>query len=317
MDRPLGSEGDYHRVMGDVLIGTASWTDKSLLGSGWYPKGADSAEERLRFYASQFPLVEVDSTYYFPPSEKNSELWAERTPPDFTFNIKMFSLLTQHPTKPEALYKDMDKPDKKQIYLKDLEPSAVDEVWDRFLSALEPLRKAGKLGALLAQFPPWFTIGRKNRDYVLEVAKRAAPIPIAVEFRNKTWMSPDNQEETLGFLEGHDLPYVAVDMPQGFVSSIPPVTAVTSDLAVVRFHGRNAADWESGSVQKRFKYRYSEDELNEWVPKIQRMAGEAKTTHILMNNCYQDYAQQNARELVDLLASADAGVALPRDTEPT
>ena len=288
-------------AMGDILIGTASWTDKSLLGSGWYPKGADSAEERLRFYASQFPLVEVDSTYYFPPSEKNSELWAERTPPDFTFNIKMFSLLTQHPTKPEALYKDMDKPDKKQIYLKDLEPSAIDEVWDRFLGALEPLRKAGKLGALLAQFPPWFTIGRKNRDYVLEVAKRAAPIPIAVEFRNKTWMSPENQEETLSFLEGHDLPYVAVDMPQGFVSSIPPVTAVTSDLAVVRFHGRNAADWESGSVQKRFKYLYSKDELEEWVPKIERVAGEAKSTHILMNNCYRDYAQENARELAALL----------------
>ena len=288
-------------VMGDILIGTASWTDKSLLGSGWYPKGADSAEERLRFYASRFPLVEVDSTYYFPPSEKNSELWAERTPPDFTFNIKMFSLLTLHPTKPEALYKDMDKPDKKQIYLKDLEPSAIDEVWDRFLSALEPLRKAGKLGALLAQFPPWFTIGRKNRDYILEVAKRAAPIPIAVEFRNKTWMSPENQEETLSFLEGHDLPYVAVDMPQGFVSSIPPVTAVTSDLAVVRFHGRNAADWESGSVQKRFKYLYSKEELEEWVPKIERVAGEAKSTHILMNNCYQDYAQRNAKELAELL----------------
>jgi uncharacterized protein YecE (DUF72 family) len=287
--------------MGDILIGTASWTDKSLLGSGWYPKGADSAEERLRFYASQFPLVEVDSTYYFPPSEKNSELWAERTPPDFTFNIKMFSLLTQHPTKPEALYKDMDKPDKNQIYLKDLEPSAIDEVWDRFLSALEPLRKAGKLGALLAQFPPWFTIGRKNRDYILEVAKRAAPIPIAVEFRNKTWMSPDNQAETLSFLEGHDLPYVAVDMPQGFVSSIPPVTAVTSDLAVVRFHGHNDAEWESGSVQKRFKYLYSKDELEGWVPKIERMAGEAKSTHILMNNCFRDYAQRNARELADLL----------------
>jgi uncharacterized protein YecE (DUF72 family) len=287
--------------MGDILIGTASWTDKSLLASGWYPKGADSAEERLRFYASRFPLVEVDSTYYFPPSEKNSELWAERTPPDFTFNIKMFSLLTQHPTKPEALYKDMDKPDKKQIYLKDLEPAAVDEVWDRFLSALEPLRRSGKLGALLAQFPPWFTIGRRNKDYILEVAKRAAPIPIAVEFRNKTWMSPDDQAETLSFLEGHDLPYVAVDMPQGFVSSIPPVTAVTSDLAVIRFHGRNAEEWESGSVQKRFKYLYSKDELKEWVPKIERVSGEAKSTHILMNNCYRDYAQRNARELAELL----------------
>ena len=291
--------------MGDILIGTASWTDKSLLASGWYPKGADSAEERLRFYASRFPLVEVDSTYYFPPSEKNSELWAERTPPDFTFNIKMFSLLTQHPTKPEALYKDLDKPDKKQIYLKDLEPKVVDDVWDRFLSALEPLRAAGKLGALLAQFPPWFTIGKRNKDYVLEVAKRAAPIPIAVEFRNKTWMSPGNQEETLSFLEGHDLPYVAVDMPQGFVSSLPPVTAVTSDLAVIRFHGRNAKEWESGSVQRRFKYLYSDAELKEWVPKIEKVAAEAKSTHILMNNCYRDYAQQNARELADLLAVTD------------
>jgi len=288
--------------MGDLLIGTASWTDKSLLASGWYPQGASSAEERLRFYASHFPLVEVDSTYYFPPSEKNSELWAERTPENFTFNIKMFSLLTQHPTKREAIYKDIEVPgDKKNVYLDDLDQRAVDEVWDRFLSALEPLQKAGKLGALLCQFPPWFTIGKKNKSYILECAKRAAPIPICVEFRNKTWMSPDNQKETLEFLEGHDLPYVCVDMPQGFVSSLPPVTAATADLAVIRFHGRNAADWESGSVQKRFKYLYSKEELEEWVPKIQKVAEEAKTTHVLMNNCHRDYAQRNAKELADLL----------------
>lgn len=288
--------------MSELLIGTASWTDKSLLASGWYPKGADSAEERLRYYASQFPLVEVDSTYYFPPSEKNSELWATRTPEDFTFNIKMFSLLTQHPTKPEALYKDMERPEgKKSVYLSDLDAAAVDEVWARFLSALAPLQNAGKLGALLFQFPPWFTIGRKNKDYILECAKRAAPIPICVEFRNKTWMSPDNQHETLQFLEGHALPYVCVDMPQGFVSSIPPVAAATADLAVIRFHGRNAADWESGSVQKRFRYLYSETELKEWAPKIQNMVGEATQTHVLMNNCYADYAQRNARELGNLL----------------
>jgi len=299
--------------MGDLLIGTASWTDKSLLASGWYPQGASSAEERLRFYASHFPLVEVDSTYYFPPSEKNSELWAERTPENFTFNIKMFSLLTQHPTKREAIYKDIEVPgDKKNVYLDDLDQRAVDEVWDRFLSALEPLQKAGKLGALLCQFPPWFTIGKKNKSYILECAKRAAPIPICVEFRNKTWMSPDNQKETLEFLEGHDLPYVCVDMPQGFVSSLPPVTAATADLAVIRFHGRNAADWESGSVQKRFKYLYSKEELEEWVPKIQKVAEEAKTTHVLMNNCYRSYAQDNARELAGLLASANAPVVTPK-----
>lgn len=295
--------------MGEILIGTASWTDKSLLGSGWYPKGVDSAEERLRYYATHFPLVEVDSTYYFPPSEKNSELWTTRTPSNFTFNIKAFSLLTQHPTKAEALYKDLERPDKRSVYPKDLKPDVIDEVWDRFLSALEPLHKAGKLGVLLFQFPPWFTIARKNKDYILECVKRAAPMEIAVEFRNKTWMTEDNREEALDFLEGHGIPYVCVDMPQGFKSSIPPVVAATSDLAMIRFHGHNDAEWESGSVQKRFKYLYSKQELREWAPKVQELADNAKRTHVLMNNCYRDYAQQNANELAKLLKDQGAPVA--------
>ena len=299
--------------MGEILVGTASWTDKSLLGSGWYPKGVDSAEERLKFYATHFPLVEVDSTYYFPPSEKNSELWVERTPTDFTFNIKAFSLLTQHPTKPEALYKDMPKPEgKKNLYLDDLDTKVVDEVWDRFLSALVPLEKAGKLGVLLFQFPPWFTIAKKNKAYVLECAKRAAPMRICVEFRNKTWMEERNVEEALDFLEGHGLPYVCVDMPQGFKSSIPPVLAVTSDLAVVRFHGHNADEWESGSVQRRFAYLYSGKELKAWAPKIEKLASEAKETHVLMNNCHADFAQRNAKELADLLQDAGEDVVPPR-----
>jgi uncharacterized protein YecE (DUF72 family) len=293
--------------VGEILIGTASWTDPSLLKSGWYPSGAKSAEDRLRFYADHFPLVEVDSTYYFPPSEKNSELWAERTPKSFTFNIKAFSLLTQHPTKVDALYKDLDVPtDKKSVYPKDLDQKVIDEVWDRFLSALGPLQDVGKLGALLFQFPPWFHVGKANRDYILECARRSAPIPVCVEFRNKTWMSEENRAKTLEFLEGHGLPYVCVDMPQGFVSSIPPVVAATADLAVIRFHGHNDAEWESGSVQRRFKYLYSKKELSAWAPKIEKLASEAKTTHVLMNNCYQDYAQQNAKELAGLLAGQDA-----------
>ncbi|MDQ3915776.1 MAG: DUF72 domain-containing protein [Actinomycetota bacterium] len=293
--------------MGEVLVGTASWTDKSLLSSGWYPRGVTSAADRLRFYAERFPLVEVDSTYYFPPSEKNSELWAERTPAEFTFNVKAFSLLTQHPTKADALYKDLPRPEgKKNVYPDDLDPKTIDEVWDRFLSALEPLRAAGKLGALLFQFPPWFVIARKNKDYILECAKRAAPFQIAVELRHKSWMTDDNQKETLDFLEGHGLPYVCVDMPQGFKSSLPPVVAATADLAMVRFHGHNKEDWESGSVQKRFKYLYSEEELKAWAPKIEDLASEAKQTHVLMNNCYRSYAQRNARELAKLLTESDA-----------
>jgi uncharacterized protein YecE (DUF72 family) len=286
--------------VGRILIGTASWTDKSLVKSGWYPDKASSAEARLRFYSSQFPLVEVDSSYYFLPTEANAKLWAERTPADFTFNVKAFSLLTQHPTKARAL-KDFGAEGADNIYLSNLDAPVVDRVWDAFLTGLEPLRRASKLGLLLFQYPQWFPIGKANRAYVLECAKRAAPDRICVEFRNKTWMSENNRDRTLEFLEGHGIPYVCVDMPQGFVSSIPPVVAATADEAVVRFHGRNAKDWESGSVQRRFKYLYSPEELAEWAPRLAGLAAEAKTTHILMNNCYADYAQRNARELADLL----------------
>lgn len=286
--------------MGRILIGTASWTDKSLVKSGWYPDKASSAEARLRFYSSQFPLVEVDSSYYFLPTEANAKLWAGRTPADFTFNVKAFSLLTQHPTKARAL-KDFGTEGSDNIYLSNLDAPVVDRVWEAFLTGLEPLRRAGKLGLLLFQYPQWFPIGKANRAYVLECAKRAAPDRICVEFRNKTWMSENNRNRTLEFLEGHGIPYVCVDMPQGFVSSIPPVVAATADEAVVRFHGRNAKEWESGSVQRRFKYLYSPEELAEWAPRLAGLAAEAKTTHILMNNCYRDYAQRNARELAKLL----------------
>ena len=296
--------------MGRVLVGTASWADKSLVQSGWYPPQFNSAEGRLKFYSSQFPLVEVDATYYFLPSERNSQLWAERTPEGFTFNVKAFSLLTQHPAKPKAIPPELGvDADKKNVYMDDLPDGAIDKLWDMFSDALEPLRKADKLGLLLFQFPPWFHVGKKNRDYVLECARRAAPDRICVEFRNKTWMNEENRSRTLEFLEGHGLPYVCVDMPQGFTSSLPPVVAATADIGVVRFHGRNADEWESGSVQKRFRYDYPKKELSEWVPKIHELAEETKTTHVLMNNCYRDYAPKNGRELAGLLAAEGVEVA--------
>lgn len=287
--------------MGEIRVGTASWTDKTLLASGWYPEGAESAEERLRFYAEQFPLVEVDSTYYTPPNERNSELWAQRTPEGFVFNVKAFSLLTQHPTKVSALYKDL-RPDteKRNVYAKDLEPTVVDEVWERFLSALEPLHAVGKLGALLFQFPQWFPIGSRNRHYLLECKERAAPYRLCVEFRNRTWMSEENRDETLDFLRSYGVPYVVVDMPQGYPSSVPPVVAATADLAVVRFHG-HSDKWESKNIYDRFGYLYSEAELREWAPRVKALATDAREVHVLLNNCYRNYAQVNARQLADLL----------------
>ena len=297
--------------MGQVQVGTASWTDRTLLESGWYPPEADTPERRLRYYARQFGLVEVDATYYALPAEQTATAWAARTPAGFTFNVKAFSLFTQHPTRVAALPKDLrpaaEKTGKDRVYLKDMDPAVVDEAWQRFLSALEPLHQAGKLGAILLQFPPWFPISRARKEYILACAQRAAPRRVCVEFRNHTWMTPDNQRETLDFLAGHQLPYVCVDMPQGHRDSIPPVLAATSDLAVVRLHGHSEM-WESKDIHERFGYRYTDGELSGWVPRIAALARDAQDTHVLFNNCYRDYAQANARQLASLLkATPPAG----------
>lgn len=295
-------------LMGEIRVGTASWTDKTLLASGWYPPDATSAEDRLRFYAEQFPVVEVDSTYYTPPNEANSQRWVERTPDGFVFDIKAFSLLTQHPTKVAALYKDLRpaveaaQPEKKNVYAKDLDAKTVDEVWERFLSALSPLHDAGKLGGILFQFPQWFTIRRSNKDYLLECKERAAPYRISVEFRSATWFKDEETtEETLDFLRSYGLPFVCVDMPQGHASSVPPVVAATSkELSVVRFHG-HSDKWTSRDIYERFGYLYDESELQPWAPKLTELASQTGETHVLLNNCYRNYAQINARQLADML----------------
>ncbi len=298
--------------MGSILIGTSSWTDPTLVKDGsFYPSSARTAETRLKYYATQFPLVEVDSTYYFPPSERNAVLWIERTPKDFTFNVKAYSLLTNHPTKRDSLYKDLqdavpkELEGKRNLYREQLPDAVVDEVWQRFHDALMPLHSAGKLGAVLFQFPQWFVIGRKSREYILECAEQLKDFRIAVEFRHESWLREDNAEETLSFLEEHDLPFVCVDMPQGFDSSVPPVAAATAkDLAMVRFHGRNTVAWnaKSETASDRFRYEYTQSELLEWVPKIREISTQARETHVLMNNCYRDFAVNNARELGALLS---------------
>ncbi|MGH9284033.1 MAG: DUF72 domain-containing protein [Acidimicrobiales bacterium] len=192
-------------MTGRILVGTASWTDRSLLDAGWYPKGTSTAEERLAYYASRFPLVEVDSTYYFLPSRDTAHRWVERTPGGVTFDVKAFSLLTQHPTEPKALPDEMRPPGKARVYLRHLEPEAVDEIWRRFTGALEPLHRAGKLGAVLFQFPPWFSIKRQHKDYLVECAERARPLRISVEFRHTSWLSEENRDETFELLATHRL----------------------------------------------------------------------------------------------------------------
>ncbi|MEO7804130.1 MAG: DUF72 domain-containing protein [Actinomycetota bacterium] len=289
--------------MSTIQIGTASWTDKTLLQTSFYPEGVSTPEKRLRFYAEQFSIVEVDSTYYFPPTERNCALWIQRTPPDFTFHIKAYSLLTNHPTRPESLYADLrDQATKRErfLYASHLPESAMDEVWRRFVEALMPLHSSGKLGVVLFQFPQWFVPNDKNRDYIMRCQQRLADFTIAVEFRNGTWMN----ERTMRFLEQLRIPFTNVDMPQGFRSSMPPTANTTSkQVSYVRFHGRNVDQWDKphATATPRFAYLYTETELAEWVPRLQDLATRSKQVHVLMNNCYSDHAVTNAKQLAAML----------------
>ncbi|MGI5484367.1 DUF72 domain-containing protein [Streptomyces lavendofoliae] len=283
--------------MGDILIGTCSWTDKALVGSGWYPPGRRDAEGRLRHYAERFPVVEVDATYYALPSARNSLLWAERTPAGFRFDVKAFSLLTGHPTRTAALPADLRDRDTG-------DPGLLDEIWHRFSEALRPLREAGRLGTLLFQFPPWFAPGARAEAALHSARRRAEGWPMAVEFRHPDWWREARRDRTAALLADLDAAAVAVDMAQDLPTSIPPLTPVTSgDLAVVRFHGRSDA-WGTGTKEDRFRHTYERDELMEWRPRLHSLADRAAQVHVLFNNCCADAAVRAAETMLDLMCPA-------------
>jgi uncharacterized protein YecE (DUF72 family) len=299
-----------------VRIGTASWTDPTMTaGTVFYPRGADSAEERLQYYASQFPLVEIDATYYALPVARVAELWRERTPPDFVFDVKAHALMTGQPTETKRLPKALrdalpaEVAAKSRIYARDLPAELQDEVWRLFMEGLEPLRASGQLGSVLLQYPKWFFPLSQNRDEILLARERLGGHPFAVELRNASWFNEKNVDRTLRFLEDSRLPFVMVDEPQGFKSSVPPLTAITSpDLAVMRFHGRNAATWEAKKITpaERFRYLYDRSQLEEWAPKLRDAGKKTRDLHVLMNNCYANYGSTNARELARILSDITA-----------
>jgi uncharacterized protein YecE (DUF72 family) len=296
---------------GRIRIGTASWTDPTMTAGGvFYPASAANAEDRLQFYASTFPLVEVDATYYALPARATAELWVDRTPPDFTFDIKAHALMTGQGTEtkrlPKAVRSELPEPvaTKSRIYAKDFPPDLLDGVWAAFRDGIEPLQEAGQLGSILLQYPRWFFPSSENRATIEDAVERLDGLACAVEFRNASWLNEKNAERTLRFLTDRNIAFVMVDEPQGFKSSVPPVTAVTADLAIVRFHGRNADTWEAKGITpaERFRYLYTRDELQEWAPRIREAASSAKDTHVLMNNCYANYGTTNAREIAAILA---------------
>jgi uncharacterized protein YecE (DUF72 family) len=294
-----------------IRFGTASWTDPTLTAPGvFYPNRVTTPEKRLRYYSSLFSVVEVDSSYYALPTRRVAELWVERTPDDFVFDVKAFGWMTGHATEtvrlPRVLQDALptEAAEKKRLYAKDVPHEIRDEAWRIFADALGPLHEAKKLGAVFLQYPSWVRPAQYSAEMLARARRRLGELPIAIEFRHSDWLGPAHRERTLTLLRENEMSYVIVDEPQGFASSVPPDAAVTSSrLAVVRLHGRRGETWEKRgtSVLERFRYLYSEEELGSWVPKIVEIADEAEQVHVVFNNCYGNYGTTNALEMAGMV----------------
>jgi uncharacterized protein YecE (DUF72 family) len=237
-------------------------------------------------------MVEVDSSYYGMPTAANAQLWAERTPPGFTFNVH------------KDLQQAMGAAAPTVLYYKDTPAEIRDELWRRFIEALAPLKEAGKLGAVHFQFAPWMLRNREGLAHVRHCVERMEGHLVAVEFRNKSWFG-DNLEKTIAFERELDVVHTIVDAPAGFSNSAPCVWEVTNPrLALLRLHGRNKETWnhKGEASSGRFNYWYSAEELDAMVPEIRGVAGLADSMHVVFNTNYEDQGQVNARLLRQLLA---------------
>lgn len=292
-----------------VILGISAWADEGLLKSGFYPPDVKTPGGRLSYYSSKFALAEIDSTYHSFATARSIATWLGNTPEGFQFNIKAFSMFTQHPTRYQSLprnfretYQGRIEP-KASLYAHHFPEDALGDLWQGFARTAGEFRTAGKLGAVLFQFPPWFHPSPANYEYIASCRKRLPGLPLAVEFRVGSWLSPQHLADTLGVLRENVMTLVCVDEPQGLKTSVPPFAEATAPLAIVRFHGRNKETWESQNAipDGKFDYLYRTDELQEWVPKINELAKRSETVQVIFKNKHADNPVRNAAEMKVLL----------------
>jgi uncharacterized protein YecE (DUF72 family) len=295
----------------NVLVGTASWSDKSLVASKkFYPREVTTPEARLRYYATRFPLVEVDTSYYAIPLPQTAQAWADRTPANFTINAKAFRLFTGHATTAQVLPPDLraglPPAGKPSFYFKDVPADVLQALWERFRASLEPLRSAGKLGMVHFQFAPWIIRNREGHAHVRRCVEAMRDYTVSVEFRNRTWFDEAHLADTLAFERDLNVVHTVIDGPQGFSNTVPPVWESTHlQYSLVRLHGRNRETWNlkgAKSAAERFNYDYPAEELVEIAARVERLAPETFITHLIMNNNWEDQGQRNGAMLMRILA---------------
>ncbi len=260
---PVGRRGRIH-------VGTSGYSFDDWIGP-FYPPGIQR-NRMLDEYVTHFGVVEINASYYRIPGANMFARMERKTPEGFTFIVKLYKGMTH-----------------------EVEDSA--EMYEQFVSAVEPLKRAGKFGGYLAQFPWRFRHGDREMRHIENLQERLGESPLFVEFRHDSWIG----RETFDFLKEKGVGYCSVDEP-GLRGLIPPIAAATTDTAYVRFHGRNTKNWW-GRGGDRYDYDYSAEELGEWAEKLVKLEERAKRVYAFFNNCHAGHAARNAEIMVEMLGS--------------
>ena len=254
-----------------ICAGTSGFSYKDWVGP-YYPVGLPQ-KDWLFYYAREFNACEINSTYYAIPGPSVIEKMSAKTGEGFLFSIKANQEMTHQRENNSGVYRS-------------------------FRNMLEPVITAGKLGCVLVQFPYSFDFNRQNWQYLGKLRENLAGLPVVIEYRNARWL----RVEVFQWMRQQELGFCCVDEPQ-LPNLLPPVAEVTSKIGYVRFHGRNKDKWwNSNQSYERYDYTYKPEELNEWIPKIKKIAGSAEKTFIFTNNHWKGQSIATVRQIKKMLA---------------
>ena len=271
-----------------IRIGTSGWRYPSGAGSWngvFYPPTARGARpkgfDELAFYAEHFDTVEVNSTFYGVPRTAVVSSWAERTPDDFEFSLKLHQRFT-HPKMHLAATGEDRVAGRAEV--------------DRFRDAVDPLHRAGKLGVLLAQFPPSFKNDTASHDQLAWLLEALSDCPMAVELRHRSWS--DDVAATLRLLNGLGAAWVQIDEPKFKLSIAQNYLPNVESFYYMRLHGRNAEKWwRHDAAEERYDYHYSESEIKPFAETADAAGRLVKKLYLYLNNHFAAKAFANAATL--------------------
>ncbi|UDI78777.1 DUF72 domain-containing protein [Staphylococcus taiwanensis] len=274
-----------------INIGLTGWGDHDTLY-----EDLQRQSDKLLTYASHFPVVELDASYYAIQPERNIMKWIKETPERFEFIVKIHQALTLH-----ADYKAFAE--------------TRSALFEQFKLMLQPLIEHHKLAMVLVQFPPWFDCNAQNINYILYVRQQLADIPMCVEFRHQSWFNTQFKEQTLAFLTEHHIIHAVVDEPQVKDGSVPLINRITTETAFVRYHGRNKHGWTKKDMTDqewrdvRYLYDYNKEELTDLANKVKILEQKAKKIYVVFNNNSGGHAAQNAKTYQEILDIDYEGLA--------